>query len=77
VAALYQMGGGIIGMPFSLEGFVFTDPADRTRTPSTAVENFKGTSPNLDCLKFPIVPAKKRQQGTNRNQTTVSGVPGK
>ena len=36
-----------------------------------------GTTPNLDCLKFPIVPAKKRQQGTNRNQTTVTGVPGK
>jgi len=73
-----KWAGGIIGMPFSLEGFAFfTDPADRTRAPSTPNENFKGTTPNLDCLKFTIVPAKKRQQGTNRNQTTVTGVPGK
>ena len=52
---------------------VFTDPADRTRTPSTPNENFKGTTPNLDCLKFPIVPAKKRQQGTNRNKPPSAG----
>ncbi len=45
--------------------------------PLTPNENFTGTTPNLDCLKFPIVAAKKRQQGTNRNETTVAGGPGK
>jgi hypothetical protein len=55
----------------------FLNHAHRRRTPFTPNENFKGTTPNLDCLKFPFMPAKKRQQGTKRNQTTVAGVPSK
>jgi hypothetical protein len=53
---------GIIGMPFSLEGFAFFRPCRPNKTASTPNGNFKGTTPNVDCLKFPIVPAKKRQQ---------------